>query len=965
MAALTPLGDSFAGRYSIDREIGRGGMATVYLARDVALDRLVAIKVVRPDLLDSRTASRFLREIRLTCTLQHPRIVPVLDAGTHNDQPFLVLPYMGGGTLRNRLDRERQLPIKDAIAIAKAVAEALEHAHQQRLIHRDVKPENILFTGGEPHLADFGVARALEGVIGQASSSEGIIRGTPAYMSPEQASGRHEYDGRSDVFSLGCVLFEMIAGVPPYVGATPESMIAQRMAAAPRDLQVYRPTVPAALNDAVIKALAVVPADRFRTAGEMADALDRIRVGGDGFGVRTGVSGAWQRPGVGVVATVGLLCVGVAIAVVAWQKRPAEAALDDSLVAIAPFDVYDPRLALWREGFMDILAGSLDGAGRIRTVAPSVVARQWSGSGDAASAAALARATGARYVVLGRVTDAGPDSIRGTASILDAQTKRERAIIDVRQHRERPDRLADSLSVRLIGEFGESVDRRTRLRSLGAANPLALKAFLRGEYFMRRTQWDSAAVAYGEAISLDSTFALANWRMKTATWSQAWGPDTVGDGFALAAGRLNHGLAPRESLLIAVDSLWASLPEGDPGAWTRMRRLASTLDEAARRYPGDPWVWYKIGEARWHLPIGLDYPLSQHLAAFDRAIALDSGFALAYVTHAVELGLVLHGPERALRYTKGFRMVALPGVEDSAARLTERLLDSTRARAPDTGRLLERASADVLYRVAANLDMWFDSSETATQVARRLARSSRGTGRFVDPATVQLRLARILGLRGHLREAWQEMRHSVSLDDPDGESIELFADLARFGVVPTAIADSVFASWIGRSQRGTIFALGWWTRYNNIVALDRAATAFESATDNPSDRQIAAYGNRAIRAYKSLLAGDTTQALAGFRLLADSLCADCYLDWLTRAELLRATGDRQAAKQQLERVLTYAWNVPTYPLASFHLGRLAEETGDRETAAKAYGVVSAAWRRADVVLQPYVRDAIAGRQRVR
>jgi eukaryotic-like serine/threonine-protein kinase len=668
----------------------------------------------------------------------------------------------------------------------------------------------------------------------------------------------------------------------------------------------------------------------------------------------------WPR----IVATAVIAGATLLIAGGAWYSRRPDPAFDDSLIAVAPFDVYDARLALWREGFMDILAGSLDGAGRFRTVSPTVVARRWRGGADAGSGEALARATRARYVILGRVVDAGRDSIRATATVLDARTGRERAVIDAREVRDRPDRLADSLSARLIGELGESIDRRTRVRSLGAASPVALKAFLRGEYYLRRTQWDSAADAYAEAIAFDSTFALANWRMKTASWSRSWGPDTAGDGFALTAGRLNHGLAPRESLLITVDSLWASLAAGDSDAWHRMRRLGGTLDEAARRYPEDPWIWYKIGEARFHLPIGLDYPLSEHLAAFDRAIALDSGFALAYVTHAVELGLILHGPERALRYTKGYRLVSLPGIEDSAVTLTERLLDSTRARTSETDRLLERASADVLYRVAANLDMWFDPGETATRVARRLVGARRGSSRFLDRETVQLRLARILALRGHVRDAWQEMRGTVGLTAPADETIELFAELARHGAVPVPVADSVFESWIGRSPRGTIFALGWWAGRRDAPALARAEAAFETWSRSPSHRQLGAYGMKADRAYASLMRGDTARARRELALLPDSLCADCYLDWLTRAELTLAAGDLVPARRELERVMTYAWNVPTYPLASLYMARLAERAGEPDAARRAYQVVTAAWAHADSVLRPYVAEAAAGMRRL-
>jgi len=271
--------EQFGGRYTVSREIGRGATATVYLAEDNVEHRSVAIKVLRPELTQSRAADLFLREIRFTSTLAHPRILPVLDAGQQSGRLYYVLPYMSEGTLRQRLTRERQLPISDAVAIARSIAEALEQAHRQGLVHRDIKPENVLFADGAAYLADFGIARALETSMDETSTSAGIVRGTVAYMSPEQASGSRDIDGRSDVFSLGCVLYEMLAGVPAFIGPTPEVILAQRFAHRPRDIAVYRPSVPASVDAVVKKAMANAPADRYRGAGEFAAALRAIESG--------------------------------------------------------------------------------------------------------------------------------------------------------------------------------------------------------------------------------------------------------------------------------------------------------------------------------------------------------------------------------------------------------------------------------------------------------------------------------------------------------------------------------------------------------------------------------------------------------------------------------------------------------------------------------------------------------------
>ena len=287
------LSGTFAGRYTIERELGSGATATVYLARDTQRGIAVAVKLLRPELAQSVGADRFLREIRLNEKLHHPHIVPVLDSGEHDGRLYFVLPHMEDGSLRQMLQREKQLPIETAIAITRTIAQALDYAHQQNLIHRDVKPENILFTSGQACLADFGIARAVERAMDESTTDTGMVRGTPAYMSPEQASGSRRYDGRSDQYSLACVLYEMLAGVPAFIGPTPEAVIAQRFQHLPRELRVYRPTVPESIETVIQKALAITPADRYSSTAEFSAALEAVsrtptmerRVSGPSVGV--------------------------------------------------------------------------------------------------------------------------------------------------------------------------------------------------------------------------------------------------------------------------------------------------------------------------------------------------------------------------------------------------------------------------------------------------------------------------------------------------------------------------------------------------------------------------------------------------------------------------------------------------------------------------------------------------------
>jgi TolB-like protein/Flp pilus assembly protein TadD len=248
-------------------------MATVYLARDIKHDRLVALKVLHPELAASLGPERFLREIKVAARLNHPHIVPLHDSGQAGDLLYYVMPFVDGESLRQRLTREKQLPVEDALQIARNVAAALDYAHRQGVVHRDIKPENVMLHEGEGLVTDFGIAKAIKVAGGESITQTGIAVGTPAYMSPEQAAGEAEPDGRSDVYSLGCMLYEMLAGGPPFTGPTAQSVIAKRFTEQAPSVRAARPTVPEAVDQAVARALARVAADRFATAAQFAQAL--------------------------------------------------------------------------------------------------------------------------------------------------------------------------------------------------------------------------------------------------------------------------------------------------------------------------------------------------------------------------------------------------------------------------------------------------------------------------------------------------------------------------------------------------------------------------------------------------------------------------------------------------------------------------------------------------------------------
>ncbi len=288
-ATLDRLTAELSGRYRIERELGAGGMATVYLAMDVRHQRKVALKVLHPELSAVLGPERFLKEIELTASLQHPHILPLFDSGSADGQLYYVMPFVEGEMLRSRLEREKQLPIGDALRIATEVADALQYAHERGVIHRDIKPENILLQGGHAVVADFGIALAVQHAGGQRMTQTGLSLGTPQYMSPEQAMGEKTIDARSDIYALGAVAYEMLVGEPPFTGPTAQAIVARVLSASPASISGSRGTVPAHVDQAILTALAKLPADRHATAREFASALATPALGD---GTRSGMSGA-------------------------------------------------------------------------------------------------------------------------------------------------------------------------------------------------------------------------------------------------------------------------------------------------------------------------------------------------------------------------------------------------------------------------------------------------------------------------------------------------------------------------------------------------------------------------------------------------------------------------------------------------------------------------------------------------
>jgi serine/threonine-protein kinase len=345
-SAHPALAAALAGRYNIERKIGEGGMATVFLARDERHDRNVAIKLLHEDLGATLGAERFLAEIKTTARLQHPHILPLLDSGSADGLLYYVMPFVDGESLRDRLERERQLSIEDAVRIAREIGDALAHAHAHGIVHRDIKPENILLQGGHALVADFGISLALQHAGGQRMTQTGLSLGTPQYMSPEQAMGEKTIDARTDQYALAAVLYEMLTGEPPFTGATVQAVVAKVLSAEPEPPSTIRKTLPASVEGAVLKGLAKLPADRFSTVSGFVDALvggaagDRLATTSQRRATPGNVERrrAWAIAG----ATLGL-CAGVAIGWLVWHARSSTSA---SVGAMRSYMMQPPEEAL-------------------------------------------------------------------------------------------------------------------------------------------------------------------------------------------------------------------------------------------------------------------------------------------------------------------------------------------------------------------------------------------------------------------------------------------------------------------------------------------------------------------------------------------------------------------------------------------------------------------------------------------
>jgi serine/threonine-protein kinase len=598
---------ALAARYVIERPLGEGGMSAVFLARELQPPRYVALKVLRPELADAVGPERFVREVELVSNLTHPHIVPIFASGEAGGLLYYTMPYVEGESLRQRLEREKQLPLDEALRIGRDVAEALDYAHRHGVVHRDIKPGNILLQDGRAMVADFGIARAVQKAGATKVTTSGVIVGTPQYMSPEQAAGG-EVDRRSDLYSLACVIYEMLAGQAPFTGPTTESVIHQLLTAIPRPVTELRPGVPAALAEVLTRALAKTPADRFTTAARFAEALALPAVAG------VAAPAAGETPSRQVVSAVaeerrvgrgrrpvGLLRVRrsllallaasalVAVAVNLWRAR--RAAFPTHRIAVAVFEnlTGDPALAplgrmaadwvtqgLARTGLADVVP--VDVVLQSADLVPARAARAQAGWAEV-----LSEEAGAELVVTGAYYREG-DSLRFQARLTD--TRRHRLLQGfepVSGSVRAPLQAIEALRQRVIGGLASQLDPRLSASAQASSRPPSYQAYLevvQGQEAIVRRDWQGAVAHFRQAAARDTTYAYA--MLGAGIGYLNLGQPAPVDSIARILERRRAELAPLDRVVLDWISTWL---RGDlQGGLERAR-------EAAALAPGSLWSY--------------------------------------------------------------------------------------------------------------------------------------------------------------------------------------------------------------------------------------------------------------------------------------------------------------------------------------------------------------------------------------
>ncbi|HEV8125650.1 MAG TPA: serine/threonine-protein kinase [Gemmatimonadales bacterium] len=627
---LAILREALAGQYAVERMLGQGGMATVYLAQDLKHDRLVAVKVLNPEISSSLGSDRFLQEIRLAAKLQHPHILGVYDSGAAGGLLYYVMPFVEGESLRDRLNRETLLPLDEAVQLAREIADALGYAHSHGVVHRDIKPENVLLSGGHAMVADFGIARAVSQSGPDRLTQTGTSIGTPAYMSPEQAVGDGSIDGRSDIYSLGCVLYEMLSGRPPFTGPSASAIMAQHSMEIVPSLQIVRQSIPDELEDAVLHALEKVPADRFATASQFAKALSTPgssttspRLSRQRLSRAAPMRGHGPRRHYlrwGIIAAVPLLVAAGWL----WTRRgrsagSAAAAQALRSIAVLYFDDLSNNHEMQHvaDGFTDALIHDLSGIDALTVISRNGVLPF---KGKAIAPDSIGRVLGVGTLVDGTIEERG-DQLRLTVSLINAANGKEIASRTMERPRAEmlalQDDLANQVSMFLRQRLGQEI--QVQQRQAETSKVAAWEAFQRGQELLDDVD---PLVASGDVPG-----ASARLRAADSVFTEVEELDS-------------RWLRP------IVSRGWVAYRQARTGAWDRdamhqwLDQSIGHADRALKQRPGDAEALELSGTVRyfvWLLNLEPDPARSEALlkraeADLRAAVAADPGRAVAWAS---------------------------------------------------------------------------------------------------------------------------------------------------------------------------------------------------------------------------------------------------------------------------------------------------------------------------------------------
>lgn len=957
-------------QFVVGRELGGGGMSRVFLARDVQLGREVVVKVMSPELAQELSVERFGREIALAAALQHANIVPVLSAGvTAEGVPYYLMPFVEGASLRDLVAGGKPLPIADVLLVLNDVARALAYAHGRGVVHRDIKPDNVMLSGGAALVTDFGIAKAMSSA--RATSPENTLTrmgtsiGTPSYMAPEQGAGDPDTDHRADLYAFGAMAYELLTGATPFGDRPAHALLIAHLAEAPVPVAERRRDTPEPLAQLVMQCLKKDPAERPQTANalleSLADASSALRMAATGqYIANTAAPTTTTRPR----SRAGVFVAGLAVMAAAaggwymWRSGASAKGPDATSLAVMPFTVRDASLEVWREGLVDILSRSLDGAGALHTVAPSASIANAPARADAVTATAHAKTLGAGLALFGDLNAIGSDSVRVRAAIVDVETGKVRHDIDVSGAVSRMDALADTVALRVIRALGTggALGGGARIAGIGTSSLPALKSYLQGVQWYRRGVVDSSLSAFESAAAADSTFSLA-WRGVASIYIRT-GREAAPEAQAALerAIRFKAGRGPRDSLLLTGDSLRLAVVRRKPmdndvlAEIPALTALFATLREATRRYPGDAELWLELGDAGYHFGALGGVADSVVLADFTRAIALDTNVLVPYV-HAQALALRTNHRREAAEYARALQRLAV-GPTGAYYRLQALLLDSAPAISQNARSLADSLPAPYAATVFTELMVVPEAAPLALALATVQNERLSTTLSQQDSA----------GLASALRyvRAWGGVLDAATVAGlRPGDR----AQLAIIGVFSKDSALSEARLLLDRQPAVLSPFLPLLAAVRDTLAIARVAAALDSV-----DRSAAAAGRPSqngeyARAMGALARGDSVAALRGVLRLSMKGCNDAPCGGFTLAQLLARAGRDADAAKVLDRWMPSGARVLIGPGAMILRAQIAERLGDGAGAQLWYQRVLARWGAGGAEVQSMLSLAREGAKR--